>query len=236
MLKRMLLTVSLGLGAGLVQAQEVLRVHGWEGRLAPSVIEAFNAALDRAEQDRAVVVITGQPGILSGGYDLKVMTSGPQNAVELVAAGSTLARRMLAHPYPIIVACPGHAVAKGAFILLSADYRLGVEGPFSIGLNEVQIGMTMHHVGIELARDRLRKSAFHRSVINGEMFDPQGALEAGFLDKVVPVEELPSATRAIAKQLQKINMTAHRNTKLKVRKALLETLDAAIELDRQHLV
>jgi enoyl-CoA hydratase len=209
--------------------------NGKVNAISPDVIAAFNAALDRAEQDRAVVVITGQPGILSGGYDLKVMTSGPQNAVALVAAGSTLARRMLAHPYPIIVACPGHAVAKGAFILLSADYRIGVEGPFNIGLNEVQIGMTMHHVGIELARDRLRKSAFHRSVINGEMFDPQGALDAGFLDKVVPVEQLQDAARAAALQLKKINMTAHRNTKLKVRKALLETLDAAIELDKQHL-
>ncbi|WP_028627245.1 crotonase/enoyl-CoA hydratase family protein [Metapseudomonas resinovorans] len=210
--------------------------NGKVNAISPDVIAAFNTALDRAEQDRAIVVITGQPGILSGGYDLKVMTSGPQNAVALVAAGSTLARRMLAHPYPVIVACPGHAVAKGAFILLSADYRIGVEGPFSIGLNEVQIGMTMHHVGIELARDRLRKSAFHRSVINGEMFDPQGALDAGFLDKVVPIEHLQEATRAAALQLKKINMTAHRNTKLKVRKALLETLDAAIELDKQHLV
>lgn len=145
--------------------------NGKVNAISPDVIAAFNAALDRAEQDRAIVIITGQPGILSGGYDLKVMTSGPQNAINLVAAGSTLARRMLAHPYPIIVACAGHAVAKGAFILLSADYRIGVEGPFNIGLNEVQIGMTMHHVGIELARDRLRKSAFHRSVINGEMFD-----------------------------------------------------------------
>ncbi|MND62896.1 enoyl-CoA hydratase [compost metagenome] len=96
--------------------------------------------------------------------------------------------------------------------------------------------MTMHHVGIELARDRLRKSAFHRSVINGEMFDPHGALDAGFLDKVVPAEQLQDAARAAALQLKKINMTAHRNTKLKVRKALLETLDAAIELDQQHLV
>ncbi len=209
--------------------------NGKVNAISPDVIAAFNAALDRAEQDRAIVIITGQPGILSGGYDLKVMTSGPQNAVALVAAGSTLARRMLAHPYPVIVACPGHAVAKGAFILLSADYRIGVEGPFNIGLNEVQIGMTMHHVGIELARDRLRKSAFHRSVINGEMFDPQGALDAGFLDKVVPVEQLQETAHAAALQLKKINMTAHRNTKLKVRKALLETLDAAIELDKQHL-
>lgn len=209
--------------------------NGKVNAISPDVIAAFNAALDRAEQDRAIVIITGQPGILSGGYDLKVMTSGPQNAIALVAAGSTLARRMLAHPYPIIVACPGHAVAKGAFILLSADYRIGVEGPFSIGLNEVQIGMTMHHVGIELARDRLRRSAFHRSVINGEMFDPQAALDAGFLDKVVPQEQLLEAARGAATQLKKINMSAHRNTKLKVRKALLETLDAAIELDKQHL-
>lgn len=127
-------------------------------------------------------------------------------------------------------------MAKGAFILLSADYRIGVEGPFNIGLNEVQIGMTMHHVGIELARDRLRKSAFHRSVINGEMFDPAGAVEAGFLDKVVPAEQLLATTQAVAQQMKKINMTAHKNTKLKVRKALLETLDAAIEIDKQHLL
>lgn len=209
--------------------------NGKVNAISPDVIAAFNAALDRAEQDRAIVIITGQPGILSGGYDLKVMTSGPQNAIDLVAAGSTLTRRMLAHPYPIIVACPGHAVAKGAFILLSSDYRIGVEGPFTIGLNEVQIGMTMHHVGIELARDRLRKSAFHRSVINGEMFDPVSAVEAGFLDKVVPAEQLLATARAVAQQMKKINMTAHKNTKLKVRKALLETLDAAIALDKQHL-
>ncbi|MBB1519567.1 crotonase/enoyl-CoA hydratase family protein [Aquipseudomonas guryensis] len=209
--------------------------NGKVNAISPDVIAAFNAALDQAVQDRAVVIITGQPGILSGGYDLKVMTSGPQNAVALVTAGSTLARRMLSHPFPIIVACPGHAIAKGAFILLSADYRIGVEGPFNIGLNEVQIGMTMHHAGIELARDRLRKSAFHRSVINGEIFNPQGAVDAGFLDKVVPTEELMATAVATAQQLKKINMTAHKNTKLKVRKAFLETLDKAIELDQQHL-
>ena len=96
--------------------------------------------------------------------------------------------------------------------------------------------MTMHHVGIELARDRLRKSAFHRSVINGEMFDPAGAVDAGFLDKIVPAEQLLATAQAAAQQMKKINMTAHKNTKLKVRKALLETLDAAIEMDKQHLM
>ena len=208
--------------------------NGKVNAISPAVVAAFNSALDQAEKDRAVVIITGQPGILSGGYDLKVMTSSAEAAISLVKEGSTLARRLLAHPFPVVIACPGHAVAKGAFLLLSADYRIGVEGPFSIGLNEVQIGMTMHHAGIELARDRLRKSAFHRSVINGEMFDPKSAVDAGFLDKLVSIEELPQAARDAAQQLKKINMRAHKQTKLKVRKALLETLDAAIEADQHH--
>ncbi|PZW57549.1 enoyl-CoA hydratase [Pseudomonas sp. URMO17WK12:I6] len=209
--------------------------NGKVNAISPDVIVAFNAALDRAVADRAVVIITGQPGILSGGYDLKVMTAGPNEAMALVAAGSTLARRLLSHPFPVVVACPGHAVAKGAFLLLSADYRIGVDGPFSIGLNEVQIGMTMHHAGIELARDRLRKSAFHRAVINAEMFNPQSAVDAGFLDKVVSAEELQGAALAAARQLKKLNMIAHKNTKLKTRKALLETLDNAIILDQEHM-
>ena len=208
--------------------------NGKVNAISPDVISAFNAALDQAEQDRAVVIITGQPGILSGGYDLKVMTASPEQAIELVRQGSTLARRLLAHPFPVVIACSGHAVAKGAFLLLSVDYRIGVEGPFSIGLNEVQIGMTMHHAGIELARDRLRKSAFHRSVINGEMFNPLTAVDAGFLDKVVKPDELQAAALEAARQLKKINMKAHRNTKLKVRKELLETLDKAIEEDQHH--
>jgi len=206
--------------------------NGKANAISPDVIAAFNSALDRAEQDAAVVIITGQPGMLSGGYDLKVMLSSPENAIALVAKGSALARRMLAHPYPIIVACPGHAVAKGAFLLLSADYRIGVEGPFTIGLNEVRIGMTMHLVGIALARDRLRKSAFQRAVINAEMFNPQTAMDAGFLDEVVPAESLMTAANAMAQQLKKINLRAHGRTKLKVRKELLEALDRSIELDK----
>lgn len=210
--------------------------NGKVNAISPDVIAAFNAALDQSEKDRAVVIVTGQPGILSGGYDLKVMTSSPEAASSLVTEGSTLARRMLSHPFPIIVACPGHAIAKGAFLLLSADYRIGVEGPFNIGLNEVQIGMTMHHAGIELARDRLRKSAFNRSVINAEIFNPEGAMQAGFLDQVVSVEALSETARTVATQLKKINMNAHGKTKLKTRKAFLDTLDAAIELDKKSFI
>lgn len=206
--------------------------NGKVNAISPDLIKAFNGALDQAEQDRAVVVIHGHPGILSGGYDLKIMGSSPAAARELVDAGSKLSRRLLAHPFPVVTMCTGHAIAKGAFLLLSSDYRIGADGPFKIGLNEVAIGMTMHHVGIELSRARLTNSAFNRSVINAELCSPHQAVEAGFLDRVVPADELEAEAMAMAAELTKLNMSAHSNTKLKSRRGLLELLDWAIEEDK----
>ena len=222
-----LLRYSLNDGIATITLQ-----NGKVNAISSDLLKELNHALDQAEAAGAVVILTGQTGILSGGYDLKTMRSSPENATNLVAEGSTLTRRMLAHPQPIIVACSGHAVAKGAFLLLAADYRIGVEGAFTIGLNEVKIGMTMHHVGIALARNRLTPRAFERAVINAEMFTPQTAIAVGFLDELVTAEELLPRAEAVAKQLQTINMRAHAATKRKVRKDLLDTLDAAIALDR----
>ena len=157
--------------------------NGKVNAISPAVIEAFNQALDHAEQDRAVVILTGQPGILSGGYDLKVMTSGPENAVALVAAGSTLARRMLAHPYPIIVACSGHAVAKGAFLLLSADYRIGVDGPFQIGQRVVKFTGEARWWGTVVADYRTTKGK-QRYVVEVE---PQGFQMIAVPDQLRPL-------------------------------------------------
>lgn len=195
------------------------------------MIQAFHAALDRAEADKAVVVITGQPGMFSGGYDLKIMRASLESAIGLVTEGSKLSRRLLSFPMPVISACSGHAVAQGAFILLSSDLRLAVEGPYRIGLNEVAIGIVMHQVGIELARERLPAPWFSRSVICAEMFDPHTAQQAGFVDRVVPEAELMTQALTLATQMRQLDARAHRGTKLKARAEWLAKLDAAIEKD-----
>lgn len=206
--------------------------NGKVNAFSHQLITDVNDALDQAEQDNAVVIITGSPGILSGGYDLKVMTSGPEAATALVTEGSKLSRRLLAFPTPVIVACSGHAMAKGAFILLSADVRLGAAGDFKIGLNEVNIGMTMHYAGLEIAKARLPDSYFNRSVLCAEIFSPEDAVTAGFLDKVVPAEQLMAHAVGYAKHFnENMKMPAHKGTKLKARKAYLERLDQAIEAD-----
>lgn len=206
--------------------------NGKVNALSTEVFSALNKALDEAERQQAVVVLTGQPGIFSAGYDLKQMTASPADANALVKVGSTFCRRLLAFPTPVIAACSGHAIAKGAFLLLSSDMRIGVEGPFKIGLNEVAIGMTMHHAGIELARNRMVPAFFQRSVINAEMFSPQGAVKAGFLDVLVPADQvLAQAQEEAARLAETLSMKAHHQTKLKARAEYLALLDQAIEKD-----
>lgn len=209
--------------------------NGKANALSHEVFEELNKALDQAEQDKAVVILTGQPGIFSGGYDLKEMQKGMKEAAALVAVGSKLTRRLAAFPFPVIGACSGHAIAKGAFIMLSVDYRVGIEGSFKLGLNEVAIGMTMHHAGIEIARHRLAPAHFYRSVINAEIYNPEGAVSAGFLDEVVAPDQLLSRANELAQGFRKLNMRAHSQTKLKAKAGYLELLDRCIEKDSENL-
>jgi len=215
-------------------AEKVAKIslnNGKVNAISHQVLEELNAALDQAEEAKAVVILSGKEGILSGGYDLKTMQKSMKDAMALVTEGSKFTRRMMSFPFPIIVACTGHAVAKGAFILLSADYRIGIEGPFKVGLNEVAIGMTMHHAGIEMARNRMPANYFNRSVFNAEMFGPEDAVLAGFLDQVVEADQLMATAEKVATQMKTLNMRAHHGTKIKARQAYLETMDKAIEID-----
>src|ERR1041384_6831394 len=154
--------------------------------LSPAMQAQINAALDRAETDGAVVVLTGRPGVWSAGFDLSVLRAGGPDGLAMVRGGFVLAERLLAFPRPVIIACSGHAVAMGLFLLLSADYRIAASGPFKITANEVSIGMTMPLAAIALCRQRLTPAHLHRALTQSEVYTPEDAVAGGFVDRVVP--------------------------------------------------
>jgi enoyl-CoA hydratase len=207
--------------------------NGKVNAVSPDLIAEINSALDQAEQEKSMVVLTGQPGMFSGGYDLKYMQQGMDKAMHLVTLGSTLGRRLLAFPQPVIGACSGHAIAKGSFLLLCCDYRIGVRGPFKLGLNETAIGMTMHHAGITMARQRLPHHYFHRCVVNAEMFSPDEAVAPGFLDVVVEPDQFEGAIQMAVSHFKSLNRRAFTGAKLKTREQLLKTMDWAIAEDQK---
>jgi enoyl-CoA hydratase len=169
--------------------------------------------------------------VWSAGFDLGVLRAGGPPALGMVRGGFVLAERLLAFPRPVVVACSGHAVAMGVFLLLSADYRIGAAGPFRITTNEVAIGMTMPRAAIEITRQRLTPAHLHRALVLAEVFAPDDAVAAGLLDRVVPAGELAEAARSTAARLAQLDAGAHAQTKLRTREATLQALRAALDAD-----
>ena len=167
---------------------------GKRNALSPEVLREIYRALDRAEADAAMVIITGRESVFSAGFDLAVMKRGGLDAVRMLGAGYALTARVLAYPHPVIAACNGHALAMGVFLLLSADYVIGSRGDFKIAANEVALGLKMPRVAATMLRHRLNPAAFQRAVTLLEYFDVESARDAGFFDEVVdPAELIPRA-------------------------------------------
>jgi enoyl-CoA hydratase len=193
---------------------------GKANALSHAVIELLHRHLDRAEKEAGAVLVLGRAGRFSGGFDLATMRSGNLDAVRgLVRAGADLFLRLKEYPLPVAVGCTGHAVAAGAILLLSADARLGAQGDFKIGLSEVAIGMTLPFFAFELARDRLSKRHFARATSQAELYAPSAAVDAGFLDFVVPAAELEAAALAEAGRLAELPQPAFAETKAAVNRA-----------------
>jgi enoyl-CoA hydratase len=199
--------------------------------LSIAMLREIHSALDQAEADGAVVVLGGREGFLSAGFDLKVFREEPERLGEMLRLGADLCERLLSFPTPTLVACGGHAIAAGSFLLLAADARIGAEGPFDIGLNEVRIGLTLPLFVVELARARLAPAYFSQALVTARMYRPEEAVEPGFLDRVVAPGDFEEACEAAAADLASLNPEAHAATKLRVRGASLEALHAAIEAE-----
>ena len=199
--------------------------------MSSALLDDIGAAFDRAEREAEIVVLrSARPGIFSAGFDLKVFASGDAaKSLEMVQAGAELALRLMAFPHPTIGVIEGHAYPMGTFLLLACDVRLGAEGPYRMGLNEVAIGIAPPSFAIELARSRVHPAWLSRTVVLGEMYQPADALTAGFLDRVVAPEAMDVGLAQIITALRAIHKPSHAVAKRRLRQGAMDAIRVAID-------
>ena len=203
---------------------------------SPIFLDQLNQAIDAAEKAQAVIVLTGRAEVFCAGFDLKVLRTGVGNAFKMLMGGFWLLHRLMSYPRPVVVACNGHAIALGVFVLLCGDYRVGAQGGYKIVANEVENGLTMPHCALALCQFRLNPSAVHRATLLSEVFDPDAALNAGFLDQVVAHDQVLKVAQSQAERYLNLNEVAHRESKLRMRKKFLRQLKSAVRADRRSFV
>ena len=222
----------------LERRDAVLIAHLDDGKanaLSMSMIAAINDVLNQADADPEVgaVVLHGREGKFCAGFDLGVMRSGDLSALsELVCAGGDLVRRLYGEGVPVVAACTGHALAAGALMLLGCDVRIAADVECKIGLNEVAIGMVIPDWAMSIAVERLSRRHLQRAVANARLTGPAEAVQAGFLDQVVPTAAVLDTAVAAAAELASLHARAYAGTVRKLRGGLLDTMAAQIATDR----
>ena len=204
---------------------------GKRNALAPEILAGIYDAFDKAESDKAIVILTGREEVFSAGFDLKVMKKGGMPAVRMLYRGYRLPAKIMMYPYPVIAACNGHSLAMGVFMMLSADYIIGSRGDFKIAANEVAIGMTMPRIAATVLQHRLEPAEFQKAVTVAHQFNVDTALDAGFFDELVDPDKLMRRASEYAEQAKQLDMPAHAASKRRIRKHTLRKLRRSVPLD-----
>ena len=226
-----LLTYALDGTTAVVQMDD-----GKANALSSAMLDALLEALTRAEKEAGALVLAGRPDRFCAGFDLKVMMSGPAAAKALLSHGSDLLLKLYGSKLPIVMACTGHALAGGALVLLTGDVRVGAAGAFRIGLNEVSIGMPVPVLGLELARDRLAPAELPRATLMAQIYAPEEAARAGYLDVVVPAAEVLGRAKAEAARLGALSQSAFHATKTRLRGKTIAHVYATLDEDLRTLL
>ncbi len=201
---------------------------GKANALSHEAVDGLRDALSAAVAGPAgTIALIGRAGRFSAGFDLNVMRT--DGAVDLMNKGADLALELFTCPKPIVFGVTGHALAMGAVLLCTPDYRVGAVGDFKIGLNEVRISMPVPPFATELARDRLSPVAFTRAVGLATIFDPEEAVAVGWLDEVVELDQVRDRAIEVATELARdLDGRAFATTRTIARGALAETLAATL--------
>ena len=199
--------------------------------LGPTMQQALNEAIDNADSDDVgALVITGNERVFSGGFDLKILTSGEaQPAIDMLRGGFELAYRLLSYPKPVVMACTGPAIAMGAFLLSSGDHRVAAHA-YNIQANEVAIGMqTIPYAALEMMKLRLTRSAYQQATGLAKTFFGETALAAGFVDEIVLPEVVCQSRRRGRAGIRRAAPARPRATKLRARADALKAIRAGID-------
>ncbi len=205
---------------------------GKKNAITLDALADLNVALDKAEADAKAVVLAGRPGSFCAGFDLATMTGGdPKAVMALSQAGGKVALRLWSLPKPLVAACTGHAFTIGAIWVCSCDTRIGDRGPFKIGMTETRMGMPLVGWPLEPLKARLSQQLWVPSIVQARVYDPDGALEAGFLDEVVPQGEAVDRACALAGEFAALPAKAYAKNKLVTRQESIESMKASLGVD-----
>jgi enoyl-CoA hydratase len=175
----------------------------------------LSAALAGALREDAVraVVLTGAGKFFGGGFDLSAPRRDVESTRKLRALFREAHLRLLSLPKPTVAMMNGHAIAGGLVLVLACDYRLGLDGDYKIGLNEVAIGASYPKIAFEIVRLRLSHARAAELLLGAALYPASQAIRLGVVDELLPAETFEATVLRRAARMGAFPREAYAHTK-----------------------
>ncbi len=212
-----------------------------EVRMNRGPANALNAALvmdltdglrQAIAQGAGAILISGQPGMFSGGLDVPELLPLPRSAVrEFWELFFGLMRTVATSPVPMVAAITGHSPAGGAVIAVHCDYRVAAEGEFKIGFNEVRVGLPVPSTIIAALTDVVGARHARRLATQGLLIDPAEAQEIGLVDELVAVADVVPRALEWCREVAALPPVAMNETRRQAKANLLQNLSRSADAE-----
>ena len=168
--------------------------------LSRAVLEDLTAAAAWFDErpEVKVVVVAGEGRAFSAGFDLqdpRWAELGPPERSTIV--GRAMAEAVAGMQAVTIGAVQGHCIGGGVVLAAACDLRVAAAGA-RFRIPEVDLGIPLYWHGITLLRRELGPARTKELVMTGRPFDAAEALAIGFVNQVVPDDELGATVDALA--------------------------------------
>ena len=188
-------------------------VHGKANALNTEFCDSLAARVREASAARAIV-ITAKGRIFSAGVDLPfLLAGGPAYVREFLPTLHRLYETIFFHPKPIVAAVNGHAIAGGCVLACATDRRLMAASSGRVGVTELLVGVPFPPLAFEIMRYATAPQFFPSAIFGGATFEPSEAIGQGFIDEIVPPDELLQRAVSAAETLAALSPAVFALTK-----------------------
>jgi enoyl-CoA hydratase len=182
-----------------------------------AMLGEFIEAVHRAgeDADARVLIITGVPGAFCAGTDLADLASVPGGERGLRGTAEERGKwwPIVECPKPVIAAIDGPAVGMGAEFTSQCDIRLATPNA-RFAWNFAHRGLVPDTgAGSWLLPRLIGPAKAMRLLYTGEFLSAEEALEMGYVERVVPPEELAGAALGLAEVIARASPFSHARIK-----------------------
>ncbi|MCA0423887.1 MAG: enoyl-CoA hydratase/isomerase family protein [Proteobacteria bacterium] len=203
--------------------------HGKANALDVAFCDALTLRFQRLrETSSRAVVLTGQGKMFSAGVDLPQMVeAGVPYIREFLPALHRLYDTIFNFPKPVVAAINGHAIAGGCILACCADHRLMAQDGGRMGVTEILVGVPFPPLAFEVMRSVTAPQYLAEAILTGATVAPDEAVARGWVNALVPREDILSRAVAAAEKLAAVSPAAFAMGKRQLRQPATERLAAS---------